>query len=407
MLNSLAATRHPLQVVVVTETYPPEVNGVALTVHKLVQGLRERGHRVSLVRPAQGAEQSDRAARASDAEPVEMLTRGLPIPQYPQLRLGLPAKQRLLHAWQAHRPDLVHVATEGPLGWSALAAARALGIAVSSDFRTNFHTYSAHYGVGWLMPVVRAYLRRFHNRANTTMVPNSALRDELSAQGFERLVVVGRGVDSLQFSPKHRDEDLRQAWGLGPHERAVLSVGRLAAEKNFALLAKAWRAMHEANPTLKLVIVGDGPMRDTVRTMFPQAVMAGMRHGADLARHYASADFFVFPSTTETYGNVLPEAMASGLSVVAYDYAAAAEWVDGLGVDGRIAPLHDEPAFVAACVQAVQDEVPRHLAIRQAARATAEQRDWASIVAMVEAHWLGLLVKEANHYSPFAAFHSG
>ena len=407
-MPSTTHTPHALGVAIVTETYPPEVNGVALTVQKLVQGLRRRGHTVSLVRPHQATEPS--AQRAGEPDPLapndELLTRGLPIPQYPQLRVGLPAKVRLMKHWHTQRPDIVHVATEGPLGWSAVSAAKALGIPVSSDFRTHFDTYSQHYGLGALMPAVRAYLRHFHNRAHSTMVPNPGLRDALSAQGFKRLLVVGRGVDSAQFSPAHRDLALRAQWGVQPQQRVVLSVGRLAAEKNFALLAKAWAAMLEADPTLALVIVGDGPMREAVRAQFPQAVMAGLRRGAELAQHYASADLFVFPSTSETYGNVLPEAMASGLSVVAYDYAAASEWVAGDSRDGIRVALNDEAAFVQACVNSCLQDAQAHQQRRQAARQTALARDWASIVAQIEAHWHSLLPRETLAHSPFAAFHS-
>jgi glycosyltransferase involved in cell wall biosynthesis len=237
------------------------------------------------------------------------------------------------------------------------------------------------------------------------MVPNEGLRQSLGEQGFRRLLVVGRGVDSAQFSPAWRSEALRAQWGVRADESVILSVGRLAAEKNFELLAKAWSAMQAAKPRLRLVIVGDGPMRDAVRRMFPQAVMAGMRRGADLAAHYASADGFVFPSTTETYGNVLPEAMASGLPVVAYDYAAASEWVHS-GVNGWAVPMDDESAFVQACVRVWCGDSDVS-AWRKAARQTACQRDWASIVSQVEQHWRHLLARESLKPGPFAVFHSG
>ncbi len=407
MSEPMRFKRNQLRVAVVTETYPPEVNGVALTVQKLVRGVRARGHEVELVRPRQARHDGNTQTPCTDADGVvQRLTRGLPIPQYPQLRLGLPAKLVLLQAWHRQRPDIVHVATEGPLGWSAVSAAKVLNIPVSTDFRTNFHTYSEHYGVAWLMPVVRSYLRRFHNRAHSTMVPNEGLADDLADQGFERLLVVGRGVDSAQFSPARRSGALRAQWGVGPDQEVVLSVGRLAAEKNFELLATSWRAMTAVRPDLKLVIVGDGPLRQSVEAMLPDAIMAGMRSGLDLATHYASADHFVFPSTTETYGNVLPEAMASGLSVVAYHYAAAAEWVEPKGLaNGRSVSLNDEAAFVAACVAAVQDRAGQ-AAMRLAARETALGRDWAAIVEQVLTHWDSLLIAQSPQLSPFAAFHS-
>ena len=160
-----------MKIAMVTETYPPEVNGVARTVNEMVEGLRGRGHSIALARPKQGA--ADAPYR--DGNLVEWLGRGMAVPRYPQLKFGLPAKRGLLEQWQCWQPDVVHVATEGPLGWSALGAARQLGLRVATDFHTNFHTYSRHYGAGWLAQPLMAYLRRFHNRATCTMVPTNEL----------------------------------------------------------------------------------------------------------------------------------------------------------------------------------------------------------------------------------------
>src|SRR5262245_53725068 len=186
-----------LRIALVTETYPPEVNGVARTVKEMVEGLRARGHILQLVRPRQSA--ADQPLVNGNLH--EVLGRGIAIPQYPQLKMGLPAKGALLKAWSTFLPDVVHIATEGPLGWSALAAARALELPVATDFHTNFQTYSRHYGVGWLARPVTAYLRRFHNRAGCTMVPTAELAGELQDMGFRGLRVVGRGVNPAVFSP--------------------------------------------------------------------------------------------------------------------------------------------------------------------------------------------------------------
>ena len=389
------------RITVVTETYAPEINGVALTLQRVVQGLCARGHHVSLIRPRQG----DEPMPVAQGGLTQVLTRGVPIPQYPQLRAGLPAKQRLLGLWRRDRPDVVHVATEGPLGWSAVSAAKALDIPVSTDFRTNFHAYSGHYGLGFLTGSVQAYLRRFHNRADSTMVPTDSLREALSHKGFDRLLTVGRGVDTQQFSPQHRQVSLRAQWGAGPDDLVVLYVGRLAAEKNLPLLALAWQAMATVNPKLKLVVVGDGPQRASVLQWCPDAVMAGVRSGADLAAHYASADRFVFPSTTETYGNVIPEAMASGLAVLAYDYAAAAQWVS-CGVNGWKVPMNDEGAFVEIARMLAHPSSAADAA-RVAARASASDRDWSQIVWLIEDHWRGLLASKQPVPDRFAAFRAG
>mgnify|MGYP003581872996 FL=1 len=377
---------HPsLRVALVTETYPPEINGVAMTLACLVAGLQARGHDVQLLRPRQ-------APDAQGQRPVngleEVLMRGLPIPKYPHLRMGLPAKKHLLSLWTARRPDLVHIATEGPLGWSALQAARKLRLPVSSDFRTNFDAYSRHYGVGWLQKPIAAYLRKFHNQAHCTMVPTEQLRRSLDGQGFERLHVVARGIDTAMFNPAHRDASLRAQWGVGEHDRVVLSVGRLAAEKNLGLLVDAFQAMRAVDPRLKLVLVGDGPQRAELQQRCPGAWFAGSQTGQALSRHYASADVFLFPSLTETYGNVTPEALASGLAVLAFEHAAASELIRS-GHNGLLAPLGDAGAFVRRAVDmAANPELCQQLA--QQARASVITRDWASISTQVESLWARL-----------------
>ena len=383
-LQQLPAARPSLRVAVVTETYPPEVNGVAMTMGRMVAGLQARNHPVQLIRPRQHA--GDAATSAGLLE--EVLKPGVPIPRYDSLRLGLPARAGLMRLWQRRRPDVVHVATEGPLGWSAVAAARRLGIAVATDFHTNFHSYSRHYGVGWLRRPIEAYLRRFHNRAAVTLVPTEQMRRELAAAGFRHVEVVARGVDTALFHPRRRDEGLRAAWGVPAGGRAVMVVGRLAAEKNLEVAVAAFAAMQARDPGLRLILVGDGPERAALRRRCPEALFAGMRTGEDLARHYASADVFLFPSLTETFGNVTLEAMASGLAVVAFDYAAAREHVHD-GVSGLLAPYDDRAAFVRLAAGLVA-EPARIGSLGRAARESAEALDWERIHDAFERVLLGL-----------------
>ncbi len=186
-----------LRIAFVTETYPPEINGVSLSVSHFVGGLRARGHTIQLVRPRQDCD-GNRAGRCA---PEDVLVRGLPLPRYPGLKFGLPAQASLLELWSRQPPDLVHIVTEGPLGWSALKAAKKLKLPVTSDFRTNFHAYSRHYGVGWLRRAVLGYLRRFHNDTLVTMVPTWQQRLALANLGFESLEVVARGVASDGTKP--------------------------------------------------------------------------------------------------------------------------------------------------------------------------------------------------------------
>ena len=225
-----------LRIAVVTETYPPEINGVAMTISRMVEGLRRR-HVVELIRPRQNPQDSAKIELTLQ----EVLVRGFPIPRYQGLKLGLPAKQKLIELWIKQRPDVVHIVTEGPLGSSALAAARKLGIPVSSDFHTNFHSYTKHYGFGLLQKTVASYLRNLHNRTDTTLVPTQELRDTLAQDGYQNLQVVARGVDTTLFHPGKRNYKLRLQWGVvGDGELAVIYVGRISAEKNLPLVLRAF-----------------------------------------------------------------------------------------------------------------------------------------------------------------------
>jgi glycosyltransferase involved in cell wall biosynthesis len=312
---------------------------------------------------------------------------------YRHLRVGLPAPGVIMQRLRQLRPDAVHVATEGPLGLAAVRAARELGIVVTSDFRTNFHAYTQHYGAAWLRRPVLAYLRRFHNRTAVTMVPTEALRAQLQAEGFENLAVVARGVDLAHFDRLHRSAELRRSWDADDDDPVVLHVGRLAAEKNLGLLARCFRAIQARQPRARLVLVGDGPQREKLLQELPEAVFAGQRRGMDLAAHYASADLFLFPSLTETFGNVTVEAMASGLPVVAFDYAAAAHVIRP-GRSGMLVARGNEAQFEqAALALAASPAYRRELGLQ--ARLDASRLAWPAVLARFE-HTLVRALGSAN-----------
>jgi len=363
-----------LQIAFVTETYPPEVNGVAMTVGRLVEGLRARGHGVSVVRPRQ-----HRGDLAADSD---LAVAGMPLPGYQGLRLGLPAGGLLRKRWLARRPDLVHVVTEGPLGWSAVQTARKLGIPVTSGFHTNFDRYSIHYGLGWMRPAVAAYLRTLHRRTLATLVPTEALAADLAGEGIPGVRVVGRGVDTILFDPHRRSPELRAEWGVRPDDLVCLYVGRIAPEKNLPLVLKSFAAIQARQPSARLVWVGDGPARRDLMTAHPDHLFAGMQVGEALAAHYASADLFLFPSLTETYGNVVAEAMASGTPVVAYRSAAAAELIAN-GNNGLTVAPGDEGAFVGAAAALAEDPAMRQR-LSLAARASILPRGWPGVVERLE-----------------------
>lgn len=385
-----------LRIALVTETYPPEINGVAMTLQRMVDGLIARGHRVQLIRPRQGRSDDPQVS----TEFSELLARGWKVPRYDGLRFGLPAKTALGRSWSHLRPDLVHVATEGPLGWSAVSVANRLRIPVTSDFHTNFDHYSRHYGVGWLRQPVSAYLRRFHNRTARTFVPTSAMAGTLREQGYRNLSVVARGVDTTRYTPTRRDDALRHSWGIVGDAPAVVHVGRLAPEKNLDLVVRAFNAIRKQRPDARMIFVGDGPARQALARANPDFVFAGMRTGDDLAAHYASSDVFLFPSLTETFGNVTLEALASGLCVVAYRYAAAAEVITD-GVDGLVAECGDETGFIAHALRGATDMAFRAV-IGSRARERTRDLDWDTINDRFAAELVSIWSDAAR-----AAGHSG
>jgi len=373
-----------VHIALVTETYPPEVNGVAMTLSRLASGLCTRGHLVTLVRPRQRGEAAFGPRIHNAAEDLDQwLVAGWPIPFYNSLRMGAPASGLLQRRWQDNRPDVVHVATEGPLGYSALKTARRLGIPITSSFHTNFHQYGGHYGLSFGRDLALRYLRWFHNATACTLVPTDEMRVSLASQHFERLAVLSRGVDARLFSPAKRSEVLRRSWNVAPDDPVVLCVGRLAAEKNLYLAVDAYQAMRLINPRSRFVLVGDGPLRSKLEDRYPDFIYAGTRRGEELAAYYASSDVFLFSSVTETFGNVVTEALASGLVVTGYDYAAMRQHVRA-GINGYAAKFEDKAAFV----QMARDAISRRTdwpALRVAARATALTISWEAIVAQLEA----------------------
>jgi glycosyltransferase involved in cell wall biosynthesis len=387
--QTLPSMRPQLRIAMVTETYPPEVNGVAMTLGRLVNGLQVRNHQIQLIRPRQHADDQPHPTASFS----EHLQRSIALPRYEGLKVGLPAKAALTRLWTKQRPDVVQIATEGPLGWSALAAANKLRLPVASDFHTNFHSYSSHYGFGLLRRAIVAYLRKFHNKAAVTLVPTEGIRRELTASGYENIEIIGRGVDTQLFHPGRRDSALRARWGVSENETAVIYVGRLAAEKNLGLVFRAFDAMREADPGLRLVLVGDGPERAGWQARRPDVIFCGTQIGEALAAHYASADIFLFPSLTETWGNVTIEAMASGLAVVAYDCAAAEEIIRQ-GENGLTAAPEDEAAFIDHAVSLAR-AAPLQRRLGAAAAARAAQLSWDAVIDSFEQVLLRLAQPEA------------
>jgi UDP-2,3-diacylglucosamine pyrophosphatase LpxH/glycosyltransferase involved in cell wall biosynthesis len=361
-----------MKIVFVTDTYYPDVNGVAMTLGRLVKGLRGKGHDVHIIHTAQAGGDED-----------ETPMRGFGLPGYKEVRVGLPKPLRFKKRWQEDRPDVVYVATESPMGGSAVKACRKLGLPVVMGFHTNFDQYLSRYRLQGIRPMAVAYLRKAHARADRTLVPAQDVKDRLEECGFDRLKILGRGVDTQLFSPEKRSQALRSEWGARSATPVAMVVGRVAAEKNLELAMRAFEKMVERVPDLKCVIVGDGPIRAALEKKYPWVVFAGIKNGESLAAHYASADILLFPSETETFGNVVLEGMASGLVTVTYDYAASAAHVKS-EVSGLKAPLGDEDAFITQSISAL--DLRKWSKLRQRARRDVAEMGWDRIVNCFEDH---------------------
>lgn len=378
LVENFVPSNPSLRIAVVTETWPPEVNGVALTLSRLIQELSLRQHTIQLIRPRQTPQETESSREGWS----ELLLKGMPIPRYPELKLGFPSKKSLVQAWTLKRPDIVHIATEGPLGWSALQAARVLRLPISSDFRTNFQSYSKHYGVGWLQKPIVAYLRKFHNRTHCTMVPTHAMREELQALGFHHLHTVGRGVNTSIFHPDKRSTEMRRTWQADDETAVLLSVGRLAAEKNLDLTVKTYKALLQNNRKVRLVFCGDGPYRAKIQAECPEAIFMGMCTQSQLSVAYASADLFLFTSLTETFGNVTLESLASGTPVLAFDCAAAKEVIED-GKNGWLVKNEDAQMYVLRAL-AISQRIQNLSDARGTSHTSIHKWEWSSIASQFE-----------------------
>jgi glycosyltransferase involved in cell wall biosynthesis len=332
-----------MRVAIVTDAWHPQVNGVVRTLTETARELEKLGHTVTMLTP--------------------QLFLTLPCPTYPEIRLSLTTRRAVGRLIDAARPDALHVATEGPLGWAARSHALRRGIPFTTAYHTRFPEYvAARFGVpaAWTY----ALLRRFHAPAARVMVPTEVVRRDLAAQGFENLAMWSRGVDTDIFNPAPAGENPRDF--LKETRPIFLYVGRVAIEKN----VEAFLALDV--PGTKWV-VGEGPQLAALRRRHPDVHWAGVLPQRELARYYAAADVFVFPSRTDTFGLVLLEALACGLPVAAYPVTGP---LDVIGSSGAGA-LDDD--LRAACLRAL--DIPRRVA-----RAHAERFSWAAAARQFAAH---------------------
>ncbi len=359
-----------LRVVIVAESFAPQVNGVAHSVLRAAEHLVARGHVPLVVAPAARRHRGVRPEEVSGYDVVRIPS--VPLPGYPEVRIALPGRQ-VADAIARHRPHVVHLAAPFVLGATGGAAAGRAGIPVVAVFQTDLAAYARTY-----LPLARNagarlawwQLRRVH-AATRTLAPSRASLHALEAQGVSRVHLWPRGVDCVRFHPRHRDEPLRRS--LGPHGEVLVGyVGRLAAEKQIDRLAEVSRI-----PGVRLVIVGEGPCRSRLEAALPDAVFLGIRTGQQLARIYASFDVFVHAGPFETFGQTIQEAMASGLPVVAPAAGGPLDLVRPART-GFLVPPGAPGGFRDAVERLARDRDLR-TELGRAGRAAVAERSWEAV----------------------------
>ena len=380
--------RPRLKIAIVTETWSPEINGVALSLLQLCKGLQKQGHKILLIRPEQ--KQSCQEFLPNK----ECLVKAQSIPKYPSLQFGWPQFLKVSNALDTFAPNVVHIVTEGPLGLSVLQAAKAKGIPISSGFHSPFQEFSRFFDLAFLVKPIQHYLRWFHNNTQMTCIPSKETEYILRQFGVScPLVVVGRGVDIACFSPEHYSNALRQQWKTTSETTVMLYVGRLSPEKEIDVVVNAYLAMKQREKQdIKLVIVGDGPDRGRLETLCQgsDVVFTGALTGLNLVQAYASANVFVFASQVETFGNVVLEAMASGLPIIAYDYASAHLHVKQ-GETGWLSPLSDVTSLIQSIYTLPNNQQLKCMGLQ--ARKTVQHIGWQYPVHQFEEALYGV-VKE-------------
>jgi glycosyltransferase involved in cell wall biosynthesis len=362
-----------MRVTLVTETYFPQVNGVSRTLGELVRLLEACGDSVQLVHPDYGVP----VDRDHDC-PV----RSVVLPFYKELHLPLPPFRAAHRAIESFRPDVIHIATEATLGLSILVRALRRGVPVVSSFHTNFDQYSRYYRVSWARSVIWRYLRWFHNHTRETYVPSETTITQLESLGLKRLVLWKRGVDSALFRPgRPGGAAIRRALGWAPDDIVITYVSRIASEKNVDYLADALAIVAGRRPEVRVLWVGDGPARPAIEKRIGSfAHFAGYRQGEDLADHYAASDIFAFSSLTETFGNVVLEAMSAGLPVVALRAGGVGETVQS-GRTGILVEPSEPPACLADGPLSLIEDGDRRTTMARAARDYALTQSWHEIMS--------------------------
>ena len=370
-----------MRVAIITESFPPDVNGVAHCVLRIAENLVARGHQPLVIAP-----QPARGAPPADTGPFPypvVRVPAVPLPGYPSFRLGLPSR-RLRDALVKHRAEIVHLASPVILGAYGAAVARRLGLPMVAVYQTDLPSYARAYRLGRAGEACAwRWLRKIHNRAARTLAPSTVTATGLLGRGIGNVWLWGRGVDTRRFDPARRSPQIRAR--LAPDGELVVGyVGRLAPEKRVDLLAGI-----TALPGVRLVIVGGGPAEAMLRERLPAARFLGERRGEELAAIYASLDVFVHSGPYETFGQTLQEAAASGLPVVAPAAGGPLDLVVD-GVTGYLVPPDDQGAFAAAVARLAADPQLR-AAFGAAGRRRVLRRSWPALTEELIGHYAAVL----------------
>jgi phosphatidylinositol alpha 1,6-mannosyltransferase len=372
----------PLRLALFSDTYPPQLNGVSRTLERLVRAVRTRGGTARIYTT------TDPAATSGPGLTGDIWRRpSVPFWSYPQLRISAPVLGRAYADLRAWGPTLVHAATPFGLGLAGRAGARALGVPLVTSYHTSFNEYATYYHLGALSTPGWRYIRWFHNSGARTYVPTRAVMQELGGRGFERLAQWGRGIEVARFNPSHRRRDVRARLGADDDTIVVAYVGRLAAEKGLdvalgamhLLADRAWSGGRKGRPRIVFALAGDGPYAAHCRRAAPPAPAAqfiGRLEGQALSEFYASADLFMFPSATDTFGNVLLEAMSSGLPVIAADVGPTREL---LAAGGGLTVRPGDPEALATAIASLAADPQRRAAMAHLGAAHAATCSWDRI----------------------------
>ena len=355
-----------------TESLLPHVDGVSRTLAQLFGFLEGRGVDFRVFSPFVPPPELPWARRVREVPYVRF-------PPYPDYRVSLPfGRGSVGTLLEGYEPDLIHVVSPTPMASRAQAYAKRRGIPVVSSFHTHFVSYFRFYGVGRLEGAGWRWLKRFYDRCRVVYAPSHAIIRELAEHGITNTELWSRGLDTSRFNPGLRDASLRALAGAAePDMPLLLMVSRLVKEKDMADLVEMDRILRSRGNRYRLALVGDGPMRGELEAGLPEAFFAGHQTGEPLGRWYASGDVFVFPSTTETFGNVIVEAQASGLPAVVVDKGGPPDLVDS-GETGFVARPND-PADLAAKVEALLRDPAERARMGRAAIEAARARDWSVI----------------------------